>query len=178
MTQPDLSRVWNWLPAFLAIAEAGSAVAAARQLHLTPAAVSRTLRLLEDALQAPLFERVGRGLVLNEAGERLREATRRARFDLERGLADALVEPGRRGFAGPLRVASLGVLTRELVLPALLALKRAHSSIVPEHQNLGPAEGFAALARGELELVFHYEALDGEGRRSELLGRIPTAVYC
>ena len=38
--------LWNWLPAFLEIAEAGSVVGAARRLALTPAAVSRTLGLV------------------------------------------------------------------------------------------------------------------------------------
>jgi LysR family glycine cleavage system transcriptional activator len=79
--------VWNWLPAFVEIAEAGSVVAAARRLALTPAAVSRTLGLLEDALGYPLFDRVGKRLALNAAGVALRDAVRAATRAVDAGLA-------------------------------------------------------------------------------------------
>jgi LysR family transcriptional regulator, glycine cleavage system transcriptional activator len=43
---------------------------AADELSVTPAAVSRQVRALEDFLQASLFERVHGGLVLTSAGAR------------------------------------------------------------------------------------------------------------
>ncbi|WP_275768031.1 pca operon transcription factor PcaQ [Albimonas sp. CAU 1670] len=53
---------------FLEIARAESVSEAAKRLHLTQPAVSRTLRELEEMMGARLFDRVGRGLRLNEAG--------------------------------------------------------------------------------------------------------------
>jgi len=191
MQQRDVLRnAWNWLPAFLEVAERGSAVAASRHLHLTPAAVTRTVRLLEEALGAALFDRVGRGLVLNEAGRTLRDVVRSARGELDRGLHDALFAASADPFAGRLRVGSLGVLTSEFVVPALIALRAAHPALVPEHQNLRTSEALAALDRGELDVVLHYEALDDEpgadtrgrtarARRAvERLGSTGTGVYC
>lgn len=178
MTDELLRRVWNWLPAFLEVAERGSVAVASRHLHLTPAAVSRTVRLLEDALGVLLFDRIGRGLVLNDAGRALREVVREARGELDRGLHDALFAADADPFAGRLRVASLGVLSSHFVVPALLALKRDHPTLVPEHQNLRTAEALAALERGELDVVFHYEALDAESRRVERLGETGASVYC
>lgn len=50
-----------------------SFTAAARELFVSQAAVSKRIRQLEDWLRAPLFERRGRGLVLTAAGARLAE---------------------------------------------------------------------------------------------------------
>ena len=57
------------LRGFEAIVEAGSVSGAARQLHLTPPAVSLQLRDLESAIGAPLFDRVDRQLTPTRVGE-------------------------------------------------------------------------------------------------------------
>ena len=165
--------LWNWLPAFLEIAEAGSVVAAARRLGLTPAAVSRTLGLLEDALGRPVFNRVGKSLVLNAAGTALRDAVRDATRTVDLGLSETLGDP----FHGPLRVASLGVLT-DLVIPAMLELKRAHRELVPEHFNIGPADANKLLVRGRLEVAFFYEEVTVEDVSIERVGQLGASVYC
>ena len=58
----------NALPAFRAVAELQNLRAAARRLHLTHSAVSQQIRGLEEQLGFDLFERSGRGIVLNPAG--------------------------------------------------------------------------------------------------------------
>jgi LysR family glycine cleavage system transcriptional activator len=63
----------NALRAFEAAARHGSFLAAASELHVTPAAVGQLVRSLEDALGTPLFHRGTRGrtrLVLTEAAHR------------------------------------------------------------------------------------------------------------
>ena len=65
----------NALRAFDAVARLHSVTAAASELHVTHGAVSRQLRLLDEALGRPLFLRQGRGLALTEAGIQLQEAT-------------------------------------------------------------------------------------------------------
>jgi len=57
--------------AFLATAEHGSLSGAARALHLTQPTLSRQISALEDALDLMLFERVGRGLQLTQAGREI-----------------------------------------------------------------------------------------------------------
>ena len=83
---------WAGLHAFVAVAEHGGFSAAAEQLHLTQPAVSKRIALLEDSLQSRLFDRLGRQVVLTEAGRLLlprarqmlaeAEAARRALQDL------------------------------------------------------------------------------------------------
>lgn len=67
---------WNRAQAFLATAEAGSLSAAARQLGLTQPTLSRQVAALEAELDATLFERVGKKLVLTETGMSLLEHAR------------------------------------------------------------------------------------------------------
>lgn len=56
---------------FWVVAKSGSIARASEQLHLTPQSISGQLRELEDNLGVELFHRVGRGLVLSEAGQRI-----------------------------------------------------------------------------------------------------------
>ena len=56
---------------FDAAARLGSFTRAASELHMTQAAVSYQIRLLEDHLGAPVFRRLPRGVALTELGEQL-----------------------------------------------------------------------------------------------------------
>jgi LysR family glycine cleavage system transcriptional activator len=61
----------NWLRAFEVSARHLNLSAAARELHVTPAAVSQQVRLLEHRVGTALFERTARGVRLTRAGESL-----------------------------------------------------------------------------------------------------------
>ncbi|WP_306141716.1 LysR family transcriptional regulator [Roseibium sp. MMSF_3412] len=74
------------LRAFEATARKGSVRAAANELALTHAAVSRRLSRLSEAIGVQLFRKAGRGLVLTPAGESLRDACRRSFDDLLRTI--------------------------------------------------------------------------------------------
>jgi LysR family transcriptional regulator, transcriptional activator of nhaA len=59
---------YNHLQYFWTVAREGSIARAAQSLHLTPQTISGQLKLLEEAVGQPLFNRVGRRLVLSETG--------------------------------------------------------------------------------------------------------------
>lgn len=61
---------------FVAVAERGSLLKAAGDLHTDQPALSRSLRRLERLVGAPLFVRSNRGLTLTELGRRLRDPVR------------------------------------------------------------------------------------------------------
>ncbi|MEZ9405186.1 LysR substrate-binding domain-containing protein [Vibrio sp. 10N.286.48.F5] len=56
--------------AFIAVAETGSMTDAARVLYVSHSAVSQAIKSLEQLVNKPLFQRVGRRVVLNAAGKR------------------------------------------------------------------------------------------------------------
>lgn len=61
---------------FLIIAEAGSFSEAAQRLGMTQPSLSQQMKKLEKGLGTPLFDRLPRGVVLTEAGQRLQERAR------------------------------------------------------------------------------------------------------
>lgn len=63
----------NELKHFLLIARYQNLALAAEQIHLTPGALSKSLKRLEEELQVRLFDRDGRALKLNAGGEKLKE---------------------------------------------------------------------------------------------------------
>jgi len=66
---------WDKLRIFHAVADAGSLTHAGDTLNLSQSAVSRQIRSLETSLDATLFHRHARGLILTEQGELLFDAT-------------------------------------------------------------------------------------------------------
>jgi DNA-binding transcriptional LysR family regulator len=63
---------------FVAVAEAGSFVGAARRLGRSPAAMTRAVAALEDRLGIRLFNRTTRAVALTDAGARTLDRARRA----------------------------------------------------------------------------------------------------
>ncbi|MDH4001101.1 MAG: LysR family transcriptional regulator, partial [Xanthomonadales bacterium] len=59
---------YNHLLYFHTVAREGSIAKASERLHLTPQTISGQLKLLEESVGKPLFDRVGRGLMLTETG--------------------------------------------------------------------------------------------------------------
>ena len=58
---------------FWTVAREGSIVRASQALHLTPQTISGQLKLLEQSVGEPLFQRVGRRLVLTETGHMVKQ---------------------------------------------------------------------------------------------------------
>jgi DNA-binding transcriptional LysR family regulator len=98
------------LGAFVAVAEAGSVSAAARQLALSKSVVSERLADLERSLGAQFVQRTTRKLALTEDGVTFLVRARRILSEAEDARAE-LAE--RRGeLAGPLRISALSPSAR------------------------------------------------------------------
>ncbi|MEM8775246.1 MAG: LysR family transcriptional regulator [Pseudomonadota bacterium] len=93
---------WDKLRIFHAVADAGSLTHAGDQLHLSQSAVSRQVRALEESLNATLFHRHARGLILTEQGELLFDATKSMLKRLD--AATARIRDSEEEVFGELRV--------------------------------------------------------------------------
>ncbi|RBI75163.1 LysR family transcriptional regulator [Roseovarius sp. TE539] len=93
---------WDKLRIFHAVADAGSLTHAGDLLHLSQSAVSRQVRALEESLNATLFHRHARGLILTEQGELLFDATRAMMKRLD--AATARIRDSEEEVFGELRV--------------------------------------------------------------------------
>ncbi|MGH8866732.1 MAG: LysR family transcriptional regulator [Actinomycetes bacterium] len=72
---------------FLAIVQHQHFGRAAEQLHIAQPSLSQAMRALERELGVPLFHRVGRGIVLSDAGAQLVEPARQVLRDLDSAKA-------------------------------------------------------------------------------------------
>lgn len=105
------------LKIFEAVARLGGMNRAVGELHTVQSNITARIRLLEEELGAPLFERSSRGVVLTPAGRRLLPyATRMANLLAE--AKRAVADDGRP--KGPLVVGSLET-TAGLRLPSVLS---------------------------------------------------------
>jgi len=93
---------WDKLRIFHAVADAGSLTRAGEVLNLSQSAVSRQIRALEESLNATLFHRHARGLILTEQGELLFDATKSIDHRLE--AATARIRDSADEVFGELRV--------------------------------------------------------------------------
>jgi LysR family nitrogen assimilation transcriptional regulator len=82
------------LNTFLTVADTGSFSRASEKLFVAQPALSRQIRMLENALHVDVFVRHGRGVVLTAAGELLYDRARKLMQDLERTLADVTAVGG------------------------------------------------------------------------------------
>jgi DNA-binding transcriptional LysR family regulator len=139
------------LAAFVAIAEAGSISAAARQLGNAKSVVSERLAELEGTLGTRLVQRSTRTLALTEDGHSFLERARR----ILQEAADAVAEMAeRRGtLAGPLRLSApvgFGVLH---LAPALTRFLAAHPGI---ELTLELDDRFVDAAAGGFDAVLRH----------------------
>jgi DNA-binding transcriptional LysR family regulator len=72
---------------FLAVVQHEHFGRAAEQLHIAQPSLSQAMRTLERELGVPLFHRVGRGIVLSDAGSQLVEPARRVLRELDSAKA-------------------------------------------------------------------------------------------
>ena len=93
---------WDKLRIFHAVADAGSLTHAGDTLHLSQSAVSRQIRSLEESLNAILFHRHARGLILTEQGELLFDATKSMSKRID--AASARIKDSEEEIYGELRV--------------------------------------------------------------------------
>lgn len=107
------------LRAFEAVARLGSVVRAAAELHVTPGAVSRQVRQLEEALGLLLFERRNRALHLTPAGQALQEAC----ADALGTLAQAVARLRATAQPAPLVLSCEPTLAMRWLIPRLPALQ-------------------------------------------------------
>ncbi len=124
------------LKVFRAVAANGGFAAAARQMNLSPAAVSKNVAELEAHLKVRLINRTTRSMSLTEAGEVYRQRLERILDDLE--AADAALTSMQQGPSGLLRVSAPLTLALTCLTPAIPAFSPALS---------GPAPGTAPAGR-------------------------------
>ena len=136
---------------FWTVAREGSIVNAAEILHLTPQTISGQLKLLDESVGQPLFDRAGRGLVLSETGRVVFEYADEI-FSVGAELAN-FVRGGAGGGPELLRIGAVSsmpkLVVQRIVAPVLADDKTVHVRCVEATLN----QLLADLALHRLDLV-------------------------
>jgi len=141
----------NLLYTFLLVADSGGVGRAAALLGRTQPAVTQRLRLLEDALGAPIVMRAGRGVTPTMLGRALLPEVRRL-VETARTIVDTAraAEPEAHG---TFRIGALPMLGVHLLAPALAALAPEVPRVDFELRPGFTAETVEQLVSGAIELA-------------------------
>jgi len=152
----------NALRVFEAVATRLNFGDAAEALHVTPAAVSKQIKSLEEYLQTPLFRRNGRTVQLTPEGEQLLPGVRRGLDELEEALQT--LRQDRRG--GALNVTTVSSFLQKWLMPRLADLHEQHPDV---QLRLHTSTEMVDFARSDFHVGIRLGAGRYEGLVSEKL---------
>jgi DNA-binding transcriptional LysR family regulator len=136
---------------FLAVVETMNFGRAAEQLYIAQPSLSQAIGTLERELGVPLFHRVGRGIVLSDAGAQLIEPARQVVRDLEAARAAARSARGlQRGRVELIAMPSPGVEPLSTLIRNFTATHPAMT--VTADAAFTPEEVVQAVKAGRSEL--------------------------
>lgn len=138
------------LQVFLVVARLKSFSAAARELNVSPAAVSQSVRQLEAQLRVVLFARTTRSMALTDAGRRLLEGAGPGIGQALASLTEVAAQPGEA--VGQLKLTVAEVAVPYVITPMLPAFRARHPrvevEVVAENRLVDiVAEGYDAGVR-------------------------------
>ncbi len=159
---------------FVAVAERGHLTKAAEVLSLTPSAVSASIRVLEERYGTPLFDRIGRGIVLSDAGRSfLPEAT--ATLASARATEATLSDLGS-GQRGTLRLQASQTIA-SYWLPPFLVRFHERFPLVELCLTVGNTQSVArAVVEGAAEIGFVEDQVDEATLSSTVVSKDRFAV--
>lgn len=115
----------NGLRVFESVASHLSFTEAAEALHVTPAAVSLQIRVLEQYLRVPLFRRKGRSISLSAQGELLLPGVRRGLGTLQQSMQQLRQDR----LSGALNISTIASFLQKWLLPRLPRFHDRHPEI-------------------------------------------------
>lgn len=167
------TQVWNWLPAFRAVAEVEHLPTASKEVNLSASALSRSVKLLEEDLGVDLFAREGRQLELTTAGRRLLGATRAAMRTVESALDQILSSES----AGAVHISAPGPYASLFLLPSLRKLREQYPELVAHVRSASTAQAEHLLVDGGLDIVVTSLPIARDDLRVTKLGDLDYSVY-
>ncbi|MBS2020101.1 MAG: LysR family transcriptional regulator [Deltaproteobacteria bacterium] len=171
-----VAQLWNWLPSFRGVAEHESMQEAADWLGISPSALSRTVKLLEDAVGAELFVRHSGGLRLTPEGADLLEVTR----DAMRAVDECLERVGADSARAAERVVGIGCASDAIAAVVARALPHEPSDLRVDLRLALRDEASwleSQLLVGAIDLAFGPAPAAASGLESSQVGTLTFGLY-
>jgi LysR family cyn operon transcriptional activator len=152
---------------FLAVAATQHMTRAAEQLHVTQSTLSHQIRQLEELLGTVLFDRVGRGIQLTQAGEVFRSFAQRALKEIEDG-AMALSELDQL-VRGHLRIGVIHTFNSTLIPPVMSEFVTTYPKVHVTVEELTALKIEQSIVDGDIDLGIAFAPCTYEEIESEAL---------
>ncbi|WP_244481666.1 LysR substrate-binding domain-containing protein [Bradyrhizobium pachyrhizi] len=164
------------LPALLAFERAATQLSfrrAARDLSLSPSAISHQIRGLEEQFGTKLFVRGARSVRLTDDGERYLAKVSAALATLQEASRDMLRQRGEA--SGELWISSLPFFTSAVLLPALPEFKRRHPQLT---LRIEATHQYADFNGSRVDVAIRYGREHATGLKVEPLVQVKGLPVC
>ena len=156
------------------IRRAGSIREAARRLHVSSSAVNRQLLGLEEALGAPLFDRLTGGLRLTAAGEAMSRHATTVLHDAQR-LAGEI--DGLKGIRrGSIEIACVEALTARFLPDVIATMHARYPGVRLGVRIYGSAAAAAAVVAGDADVALGFVLRRSAELHQVAVGRFPLGA--
>lgn len=139
------------LTAFIKVAESGSFSIASEQLFLTQPAISKRIASLEDQLNTRLFDRLGRQVLLTEAGKRLLPQAKHILSAINEAKSSMVAE--QEEVNGELKMATSHHIGLHRLPTILKQYQQQFPNVMIEINFTQSEEAYQQVRKGETELA-------------------------
>ena len=161
---------------FYNVATSRSFAEGARISHVSPPAISKAIKKLEDEVGEQLLERTTRRVNITPPGEIVLAYCRRV-LDTLGELESALQEDASE-FRGEVRIGSMEAFTSYALPQAIARLVHAHPRLVPKVYRVGTAQMERLILEGRLDVGLCLAAETSTRLDATVLAISPSAVVC
>lgn len=140
----------RYLHVFQAVVKMGSISAAARSLHVSQPAVTKTIRQLEEHLDLELFLRVGGRLTLTPEAEQLVPKIERLFGTLS--SIETFAQEIRGGFSGTITIAAVTTLSSSIVTKTIEAFQQDYPKVRFDIKALSTRHAVQYVATNHVDL--------------------------
>ena len=145
------------LRAFCVLSRTGSFTQTARELHLTQSGISHSMKALENDIGCRLLDRLGKKVVLTQAGEQLLKHAAKILLEMETAR-DSLTQLGKWG-RGRLRLGASTTACQHLIPPVLREFKESFPDHALALETGDTDQLVAALLQHRIDLALTLEAV-------------------
>lgn len=159
---------------FVVVAQEVNFTRAAQRLRIAQPALSSQIKKLEQELGVRLFERVGRGVRLTEAGQLLLEEARHHFVQIEQTVR--VVQETGHGEVGRLSLGFIPAASNNILPPILREFRNRYPKVELFLREMMPDEAVQGLNDGRVDVSFSFFPFEDETVRCKVICREPIVV--
>jgi DNA-binding transcriptional LysR family regulator len=160
---------------FLEVARTGSVSAAAQRLRVAASAVSRQVSNLEKELDALLFERRARGMILTQAGETLAAYAQRLALESEQVVSE--IRELNSADKGLIRLGVTEGLAISFIPEMIHAFRKRHAEVAFDVKVMSPLVVTEQVRTGSVDIGATFVLTSERGVTIHWQRAVPTYAY-